>query len=272
MVKLPVVVTSLFLASAIAAQSQRRITASVSPEVLHFEPMVDAQRVKITVAVVSLAAFSLAIAVPPLGEVADTIEGFRDHYGAVVVLSGGFLASFHPAVPLGMVKVNGAVLNRFVKTNEVLTGILALNDGRPVIRNAQAFSDATWADCLQSGPVIVAAGQATVPTPPRTKAEAGLIDAQAARVAIATVADDRVLLVYAEPVGLRGFAAFLAAKESAGGLSVIDALNLSGAATAGLLVNTPRGDVVAGSKYSQLPNAIIVRPRLTASRAVIRRR
>lgn len=263
MVKQLATLAALLLVAPTVA-GQRRTAAPVWLNVETHQPVVDGRRVSITVVRVPLRDFRLAVAVPKQNEVGDSLDGFLEHYAAMGVLSGGFLASFYPPIPLGLVKAKGAVVNRFSKPDEVITGMLALTDGRPAIQSAQAFSHERWEECLQSGPVIVTGGRTSVSTSPKTKAAQYLIDAWASRAVIATAADDHVLLIHAGPVRLGALAELLAKSRSDGGFGAIDALNLSGASTAGLLVNAAGREVVAGKKDARLPNAIVVQARVSA--------
>jgi Phosphodiester glycosidase len=254
----------LLLVTSSAATGQRRTSALVWPDVERLQPVLEGHIVAVTVVRAPLRDFRLAVAVPEPNEQGDSLAGFREHFAAVAVLSGGFLASFYPPIPIGLVKVKGTVVNRFFKPDDVITGMLALADGRPVIQPAADFSHERWEECLQSGPVIVAGGRTTVPTSPQTKAAKYLVEALASRAVVARTGSD-VLLIHADPVRLKSLADFVARSKSDGGLGAIDALNLSGASTAGLVVTTARGDVSAGNRDSRLANALVIQRRSPTS-------
>ena len=76
-----------------------------------------------------------------------------------LVLSGGYLSSWQPALPLGLVKVNGVQANR-PHLSWLVDGLFCTN-GKEVIIDKYSSIEQTrnWLDCLQAGPLLIKDGK-----------------------------------------------------------------------------------------------------------------
>ena len=113
----------------------------------------------------------LEIGVPEGIQNGDTLIGFQSRYKAIAAISGGFVKSYYPPIPLGMVKHEGTVLNRGVKT-DLLTGILLAKGNKiSIVPYSQDQCNSAWSECLQAGPLLASGGTAAKLTPEERSAE-----------------------------------------------------------------------------------------------------
>jgi len=186
-----------------------------------------------------------------------SLTDFERKHQARAVLSGGFLKSFYPAVPLGFIKVGGETLNRWVDT-PLLNGVVWLGPEGATITSALADKGVQRAaDGLQTGPVLVSKGQvdARLKSVSERKADQ-LIRGSFERAFIGVDDHRRILLGRSGPVALSMLGRFLAAPAEQGGLALRDVVNLSGSRSAGLLVYPIKFSI--GDDAVQLHNAFVV--------------
>jgi hypothetical protein len=222
--------------------------------------LVGGKKVGVTAVQVALPPHRIAVAVSPF-EAGASLGTFLKTHQAKVVLSGGFLKSFYPPIPIGLVRQNGKLVNR-AAGGDLLTGMLVVRDRKPLIGRFQsAECEGTSDDCLQSGPLLVRNGNSELPRElggllPSTRK---LIEGSFARAVVGILREGRFLLALTEEVGLAPLVEVLLRSPTDGGLGCRDALNLSGAESAGLLVRAGGRTIAVGGQYVDLPNAIIVR-------------
>jgi hypothetical protein len=214
--------------------------------------------VKLSAVRVSLGRFRISIGVPDAREQADVLSSYLDHYGALAVISGGFLKSFYPPIPLGFVMRARTVLNRATR-DDLLNGLLTVRNGRPFIGPFSEAAAAGADDGLQSGPLLVRGGQSALPrSDSLTAASRALIERASERAFVAVLSDDRLVIGHTEPTTLADLVSVLTKAPATGGFGCVDALNLSGSTSAGLLVRAGGSELAAGSQQLYLPNAILI--------------
>jgi hypothetical protein len=168
---------------------------------------------------------------------AQTLFALKDNSHAEAVLSGGFMTTFYPPVPLGFLKHSGSELNR-PASSELLNGIVTSEGNRLEIRRFNNPADCL-AECLQAGPLLVSDKRVSLP---EHYADSG-IEGDYRRALVATLPDGYFVLAIASGAKLRALATFLAAPVERGGMGCQDALNLSGSTSAGMLwENNSEGD------------------------------
>jgi hypothetical protein len=217
-------------------------------------------KVDVTAVRVALSSHRVAVVVSPL-EAGASLATFLKTHQAKVVLSGGFMKSFYPPIPLGLVKHNGKFVNRAAK-GDLLTGILAIRDRKPVIRRFQAAEcDDRSHDCLQSGPLLVRNGKSELPQElgGLLRSTRSLVEGSFARAVVGILQEGHFLVALTGKVALAPLVEVLSRPQVDGGFGCLDALNLSGAETAGLLVRAGGRTIEVGGQHADLPNAIIVR-------------
>ena len=220
----------------------------------------------------SLRRFRLAVALPPANEQGDTLANFVTERNAVAALSGGFLKSFFPPIPLGLLKSRGKMVNRSTG-GDLLNGVLAIRG--PVVNILQAanFVDQSWDDCLQSGPLLISDRQPVLPTRLNTliPSTRTLISNAYVRAFIALSAPDQVVFGLTGPITLSQLADVLRRDRASGGLEVLAALNLGGADSAGLVVSDRQSTKSFGNTYPELSDALVL-VRADTSNSVTQRR
>jgi hypothetical protein len=222
---------------------------------------VDGRAVSLFAVRVSLRTHRLEIGIPEGNQAGDTLVGFQSRYRPIAVLSGGFLKSFYPPTPLGMVKHGGIALNRGIK-GEPLTGVLLATRNRvAILPYADNRCDSTWSECLQAGPLLVDHGTPALPSPEtiHLKSTRTLIDEKFTRAFVAVLPDGEVVLGIIGEVSLPALQDFLLRSKHRGGLGCTGAINLSGSVSAGLLVNAAGRPSSKGSTDIFLANSIVIR-------------
>jgi len=241
------------------AKPPRSRTSRGSPVFLDLSIKVGKSSVWLKGARISPKTNYLEIGSPEKGQDGDTLVGFQARYEASVVLSGGFLKSFYPPTPLGFVKHGGEILNRGV-TSDLLTGVLLAS--RRSVRIERYENDAcssAWSDCLQSGPLLVLQGQPALPTRDEVhlKSTQAAIDGRYQRAFVALLPNGDAILGVTGEIGLLDLQTFLVTPPDQGGLGCTDAINLSGAGSAGLLVRASGKTMSVNTVDMFLPNAIV---------------
>lgn len=272
----------LMLLSLSLARAQRTAEAlpfqQLAPglELLQGPLVIGGKRVAITAVRGSLSMYRMEVAVSQSGDSGDSILSFQEHSQAAAVLSGGFLTSLYPPIPLGIVKHSQVLVNR-AAGGDLLKGLLLVRAGKATIQPFGGAGDVAGCDeALQSGPMLLVAGHSALPNVAeiRTRSTRLLIENEYGRAFVAILPDDRFLLAVTGAVSLRALTDLLARPASQGGLACLDALNLSGGGSEGILVRAGAREVSAGNIQFYLANAILLKAVATDEprRAAPRRR
>lgn len=217
--------------------------------------------VSMTVVRAWLPGHRVGLAIPQGKVTGDTLVAFLERDKAKAVVSGGFVKSFYPPIPLGLVKQKGQMINR-AASGDLLTGVLLMQAGRVAIerfRGTEAV--AGWDEVLQAGPLLVSARRSALPTDasglmPSTRS---LIGNEYSRAFVAILPGEQVVLAFSGPITLPALVDFLTGSAAQGGLGCLDALNLSGSGSSGLLVRVGGREMQVGNSYTHLANAVIIR-------------
>jgi hypothetical protein len=236
---------------------------SLEPGLDVFQGVIFAVRrsVSMTILRASLRGHRVGLAIPQGKETGDTLVGFLERYKAKAVVSGGFVKSFYPPLPLGLVKQNGQVINRGASA-DLLNGVLLMQAGRVAIEGFRGTEELTgWGDALQAGPLLVRTRRSALPTDtsglmPSTRK---LIGNEYSRAFVAILPGDQVALAFSGPVTLPALVDFLTRSAAQGGLGCLDALNFTGDRTCGLLVRVGGRELLVGNSYIYLANGVIIR-------------
>lgn len=231
-------------------------------ELLQGQVMIGHKKVAITLVRGSLDVYHVELGVTLNSGSGESVVSFQERSQAAAVISGGFLTSFYPPIPLGAVKHAGALVNR-PAGGDLLTGLLLVARGKPSIQKFRGEADLTrWDEALQSGPMLLAAGRSALPdaTGIRTQSTRLLIGNEHSRAFIALSNDGRFMMAVTGAVGLPALADFLARPAAQGGLACVDALSLGGGGSEGILVSIGGRRISAGNTQSYLANAILIKP------------
>lgn len=184
--------------------------------------------------------------------------------GEVVVVSGGFLASYSPVSPIGFTKINGNVeVNPVSPTrDDVLTGIVCF-EGASVailpmdtfIEKKRIFSDDE--SCLQAGPLMVRNRESYKPTDSASATLSRFSNRHYTRCFMTLDEDGTVYvgITTAAPLDLlsRALTETLAAEFNIG---LTNAIHLHGSSNAGIVFRRGSEIVMAGSPY--VPQATMI--------------
>jgi hypothetical protein len=212
----------------------------------------------------------------PVGGGAALWDFYRTE-NADVVLTGGYLDSFAPAIPTGLVRVAGTTFNDPKEKDPVLTGTLCLGRREDpasvmIARYSTQASFDEWSDCIQAGPLMLLGGKsqddidaldaslANRITEASKQRQSGFVAGSYERVFVMKDRSGQIVLGTTTPTSLYPLRYLLKQDAAGGGFGADDAILLSGWHTAGLIVSAP-DPIVVGNPSVLLPNAIVVNSR-----------
>jgi hypothetical protein len=189
----------------------------------------------------------------PIGSGLTVLE-YQQKFKAYAALSGGFMKSFYPPLPLGFVKSNGKIINR-EHDPSFYSGIVCSKQNALTIEpfTGRSATEA-WTDCLQSGPLLLYRGR------PAVEFENYPDDFLKAhnRAFIAVDAQQRVILGVTEKITISVLLEVLQMPVEQGGLGCRGALNLSGDYV-GIVTDVAGKSLTGGDVEIYPPNALIVK-------------
>jgi hypothetical protein len=185
----------------------------------------------------------------------------------LAILNGGFLETYTPATPAGLLQIRGEVINGSAPRDQVASAVICFGQAEkpsalaiePLIGSERLQK--RYSDCLQAGPLLIYKGRQfddlmILDLDPSLKEFASV---SAERSFIARNARGETILGVTAKTSLYALRAALLLGESDGGFGAIAAVGLTGRSTAGMIV-AGREPYTAGAVSKVLPNAIIVTP------------
>ena len=156
-----------------------------------------------------------------------SVLGALTRLGANVVLGSGFVSTLSPPTPVGLLIVDGSVVNPINRVG--LSGIIAVSDRGLEITRREDFDRRGVSGALQVGPILVERNQNVVePTEPTRRPAA-------TRSFLGLRSDGTVLVgITTEGVHLYDLADLLMRRVEDGGLGCEIAVNLAGGGSEGL--------------------------------------
>lgn len=190
----------------------------------------------------------------PIGSGLTVLE-YQQKFKAYVALSGGFVKSFYPPLPLGFVKSNGKVINREHET-PFFSGIVCSKNNSLMIEpfTGRGATEA-WIDCLQSGPLLLYQGRPAVKFENYTD---DFLYQTHKRAFIAVDTQGHVLLGVTEETTIPVLLEVLQMPLEQGGLGCREALNLNGVYV-GIVADVAGKFLTGGDVEIYPPNALIVK-------------
>jgi hypothetical protein len=181
------------------------------------------------------------------------LSDYLVRYGAVLVMSGGYIDSYSPPTSLGFVKSNSTLVTP--PHNSWLTnGVFCSDAGRATIQLVDPEANRpNFRDCLQAGPLLVSAGQVLSQSNPNAN-YVKLAQSVQEQGFVCLDANMRVLMGVTDKINLATLVGFLTLPE----IGCKEALRLTGLDTAGL---RDRNNHLAGHDGYLFPNAIGVIPK-----------
>ncbi len=244
-----------------AARDERGRTARATAEleILDRRVPVGGRSVRVTVvrAPVGEDDFMLG-ATAEVGGEAYTLATYIERSGSRVAFSGGYVKSYAPPEPTGLVKSGGILLNP-AAGHRVQNGVILIEGARIAIRRFTGGGQVDgWRDALQAGPLLVQDGQSalTIPVLPRDSVLNRVQTQMYPRAFVALDARGRVVLGVTEELSLPELVGILVAPTAQGGYEVRSALNLPKGA---LVVETRDRSLAIGNPRLHYPNAFLLK-------------
>lgn len=220
------------------------------------------RRVQLTVVRVDPAVRRLALVAPDSPKSGGhAVQRYLENERAYAALSGGYMKSFYPAIPTGLVQLDSKPMNRPVQS-QLMNGLFAVRGARVAILPYDGVAAVSgFADALQAGPLLVQQGRSALPGPQAAMPDdlRTVIEKRFIRSFVAIDANGRVLLGLSGEVTLRELVTVLTRAPGESGFGVRAAVNLSGHTSAGLQYRAGRELRSAGDVKTRLANAIVVR-------------
>jgi hypothetical protein len=252
-----------------ALQSPIRTTEIREGALVITSRSVESTRGEIKIVSVSFPAdkFDLGLALPSATDAAgSSLQRFLRNRKALVAATGGYLKSYAPATPAGLVKAGGKVINDLSPNDEVLDGIVCfgakMKGSAIILPIGQYEKTADLTDCIQAGPILALSGQGDRSSLEKIDATLKFAFSQNsfARTFLVTNGNNDTVIGVTSPVSLYLVQDILLLPESKGGFGASAAIMLSGTRTAGLVVDS-KPEFSFGNVETLLPNALIVHRR-----------
>ena len=246
-------------------QKENKTVGPLRVTIIRLNSGVDAATV--TSLVVPTDKFHLRLVVPPgrTGTSSSLLRYLNDENRAAAAFTGGFLESYSPATPSGLIVMSGKLINALKIEDKVMTSALCFTDkiSRPfTITSVKTFKPTGGSDdCIQAGPLII-----------NSKAVASDLDqldkrldfqfssGAFSRAFIGMNTRNDVILGVSTPLSLFDLRKLMLTPERDGGLGLTTAIMLSGGRTAGLAVSA-NPNFTTGHVETLLPNALVVEGR-----------
>lgn len=193
---------------------------------------------------------SLRVVGQPAGEARFTVEDAARSVGALAACNGGFFTKEFK--PLGLM-VAGGVRTGVFESGPLLTGVIMVKKGKPLMLWRDEFSDgSSISDLLQAGPRLVNNGVA-VPGLQGGKARA--------RTFVATDNAGHWVLGLCRYVSLADLGDMLASGKVLPELEIARALNLDGGSSSGFWTRDAGGRESYDAEFATVRNFLAVLPR-----------
>jgi hypothetical protein len=167
--------------------------------------------------------------------------------GLLAMVNGGYLRSFAPPRPLGLVRVNGRNLSS-PNSTWLGDGMICMNNKQIVISAFRQEEVSKNRDCLQSAPVIISKGlNRYSPMSSLESGEMKLVEARQEQSFVCVDKNNNIILGFSEKIALKDLVPALISN-----LSCESAIRMSGHDTAGLVIGTR----LYGNTDLQIHNAI----------------
>lgn len=180
---------------------------------------------------------------------------YQKRNNGLIALSGGFLKSFHPPLPIGLVKRNGEIVNRPAKS-DFFSGVFCSKNNKVIITHYyNKDSLRNWSNCLQSGPLLLYEGKSALKVndyPER------FLSGTYRRAFVGIDRKDRLLLAITGRISIPDLISFLEKSDGENGLNCMAALNLTGI-NLGMIIEANNKTFFAGDINFYPANAIVVK-------------
>jgi hypothetical protein len=206
----------------------------------------------------------LAVPVDPAqGSSGASLRRFYEDEAAVAAMSAGFLRTYSPVTPAGLVKFGGSTINKISMTDPALSAVVCFshtNDLPSLASRSDNHLIETSDDCLQAGPLFAQGGN---PHDDLPKIDLEYKDFSARKYVRTFLALNRrgeFILGQTSPASLVALQTILVSTEQESGFNVAAAIGLTGGASAGLIARGSDADhlFTLGNIGGPLPNSFVV--------------
>jgi hypothetical protein len=204
------------------------------------------------------------LALPTKANAASLIR-FRHDEDALAAFTGGFLDTYSPATPAGLVQRRNTIQND-LQADPVMTAVVCFSADpiKPVaIMATQEFLPGeTKGDCIQTGPFLAKNGQKETDFDALEKSLGSpFARGHFERAILMVNVLSQIVIGVSSPISLFPLRELLLKPAQKGGLGAIVAVGLSGTLTAGLVIEGKDKLITVGAVKTLLPNAVIIRER-----------
>lgn len=191
------------------------------------------------------------VGVSPSMPSGQSIVGGIQRQGADIVVGSGYVETYYPPTPTGLLIANGALINPLNPGSPVLTAVVGVERGELFVHRANVSIPERATGAFQVGPWLVEDGKNIIhPREPETKRPF-------TRAFIGVRNDGFVVAgVTQRPVHLYHLADYMSAGPGSRGLECVTAVNLAGGGSDGLAVK--QGDSVITFRSTRKRQASIL--------------
>jgi hypothetical protein len=224
-------------------QGIQRLHDSIGPHSVDYVVIASNQwRIGIIVPSEQSDAFNFAFSTPYfIGDISAKTK-------AQVVLTGGYLSSFSPPRPLGLVRFSRQDISSPIKT-WLGAGIVCTNGAEVAIGKFEEGLQKKYPDCLQTGPLLIDNGVVRYSGADVSSGEQKLVQSEQEQTFICLDESGKIIMGVSDRLRLDDFTTYLRDK-----LKCLKAVRLSGSDTAGMVV----GKTLYGHNDVPLFSAIAV--------------
>jgi hypothetical protein len=179
-----------------------------------------------------------------------SLEEYLRRYSALAVMSGGYIDTYSPPTPLGLVKSNGILVQK-PHRSWLVEGLFCSDIDRAQILLIENLEDqGRFRDCVQAGPVLLKGGIEPDLPSRRNDSYLKLASRQDEQVFVCINNKDEVLIGISSKMELRRLPQALLQPA----LHCVDAIRMTSAVSGGLQV----GDTLFGKDDFLFPSAIAI--------------
>ena len=182
------------------------------------------------------AKYSGKLELPESADSLVNLQEFGERLHIKAAINGGFLDSYSPPVPAGLLKANGKILSNLAPKDPVMDAVVCVGIDTNVYTVARFADDSSLSDCLQTGPLLVIDQREVISVNPLDEEiNFTFVNGRFERAFIGRDVNDRTVIGWASDVDLISLSLLLVGSTDSGGLGLTDAAALPGKNSAGLI-------------------------------------
>lgn len=172
-------------------------------------------------------------------ESANSLINLRD-YGErlyiMAAINGGFLASYSPPVPAGLLKIDGKILSNLAPNDPVMDAVVCVGNDTNFYTVARFANNPSPSDCIQTGPLLIIGQREVVSDNPVDKEiDYPFVSGRFERAFIGRDVNGATVIGWTSTIDLISLSQLLVGSIESGGFGLTDAAALPGKNSAGLI-------------------------------------